>query len=49
MKDCFYPDLRAQLIKYMAKIMGRRPNLSLFEKSVFECYHFEIENLNLTH
>ncbi|KAL4453134.1 hypothetical protein ABPG74_015365 [Tetrahymena malaccensis] len=45
LKNTFYPDLRNQLIKLISSIMTRRPRMNLFENSIFQCYHFEIQNL----
>jgi len=33
------------LIKIIAGLMARRPRMNLFDNSIFECYHYEIENL----
>jgi hypothetical protein len=45
LKNCFYPDLRQQLIDYMSDLMSRRPRISLFENKIFESYNCEIESL----
>lgn len=47
LRNTYYPDLRNQLIRMIARIMARRPRMSLFENKIFECYHLEINNLDM--
>lgn len=47
LKCCFVPDLRKTLIDLISSIMSQRPRLSLFDDHLFQCYHFEIDNLRI--
>lgn len=45
LKHCLVKKVRVQLMEMIAKIMARRPRVSLFKQKIFESYNYEIDIL----